>query len=1055
MGYRRNLIPMQFKYYSCLAWLPWIVLVMLFGLGKSLQAQNKEALRRIESLRILPARAQTSFGKIERWEGFRFDNINSRTVEIWLPPQPYWDQRSPLPVWYLHDGQNMVDAALGYGGSSWEMDSLMELHLRNGLIPPCILVMVDNSPRRFEEYLPPPCYEGLNDSLFAALQKERPGLALGDLYAQWLVEELVPWIMVQYPVYPDARNHYLMGASMGGLISSYAALRYPQRFGGAVCLSTHWPLSLRFNDTLNSMPYRAWLLHEIDSLFSKPNPSGSLALHSLYMDHGDQTLDAFYPPHQKAFDRQLRPWLKTHRGQNLRYNSRFFPGTKHHEKDWSARCIEAMVWTMQGQDQARLVFPFKGSSSKTKSPTIRPPKGYTEIDKPIDWQIYFVMTDRFADGESRNNLIPTWNPKREHYFHGGDFEGIRKERPYLKSLGINALWITPPVWNQDFNPDSSLTGYHGYWATHFGKTDPRLGSPTEFRRMSKALKRNGIALIQDVVVNHTGDYFDLDTLGKFRTWNQDKPMQAYLRQWPIDASASQRREVYHRSGPITNYNDSIQRLIGQMSGLDDLNTSNPWVQRKLKRDYRRWIRWGSLSGMRFDTPLYVEHAFWKDFLKGMGIYSFGELWTHSPPWSDGGERLAASYLRPGEGMDGALQFPLQKTILEVLDGTCSSAHLSYRLEAEQINFPLPQQRVHFLDNHDMPRMSTRLDSLEIAQALLLLYSLPGIPVLYYGTESALKGSRDDYFDASMRYGPYRGWIQTLSELRHREASLKEGKVEVILDSRMGTPAWIAWVDRRWLIALNPTNQVIQISDSLFETTLPLGTRMANQPLLRCGVPGYWNRESLVLNPGEGWVWAVHGNSVENDVEKNKLPAQRRGFSAWPSLEAVLNNANILYEIKDSVGDDLGSDGQIQYPKAFEGRSGDLKALRWMKSDAGYILEIQMLGPLSTLWNPPHGFDHLNLHIKMDGVTSLEYRLDGWNGSGSTAWEWFTDAQGGKVYALFPQPSFVPPHRIRVRTWDSDGSGEPRSISIQPGSYEFQGNPSAEKWMDEAVLKTIP
>ncbi|MFM8513363.1 MAG: alpha-amylase family glycosyl hydrolase, partial [Bacteroidota bacterium] len=435
------------------------------------------------------------------------------------------------------------------------------------------------------------------------------------------------------------------------------------------------------------------------------------------------------------------------------------------------------------------------------------------------------------------------------YFHGGDFEGILKDIPYLKSLGINALWITPPVWNQDFNPDSSLTGYHGYWASHFGKTDPRLGSLTEFRRMSKALKRSGIALVQDVVVNHTGDYFEVDTLGKFRAWNSDKPMQGYLRRWPKDASASPELEVYHRSGAITNYNESVQRLTGQMSGLDDLNTGNPWVQRKLKQDYRRWKRWGSLSGMRFDTPLYVEHGFWKDFLRGMDLYSFGELWTHSPPWSDIGERQAACYLKPGEGMDGALQFPLQKTILEVLDGTRSSAHLSYRLEAEQTHFPLPQQRVHFLDNHDMPRMSSRLDSLQIAQALLLLYSLPGIPVLYYGTESALKGSRDDYFDASRGNASYKEWIQALSELRHREPGLKAGNVEVVLDSRMGTPAWLAWVDRRWLIALNPSQQEIYIPDSLLQAAFSLPTRRASQAVLRCGDPGYWNSDTLLMKPG--------------------------------------------------------------------------------------------------------------------------------------------------------------------------------------------------------------
>lgn len=940
-----------------------------------------------------------------------------------------------------------MDPSLGYGGSSWELDSLMEIHLRSGLMAPCILVMIDNSPRRFEEYLPPPCLDGLKDSLRTALQRERSGLAQGDLYARWLVEELKPWMMVQYPAQLDDRQHYLMGASMGGLISAFISVQYPKAFGGAACLSTHWPLSLQFNDTLCSQPYRQWVLRQMDSLFCPGQGNTSTTLHSLYMDYGDQTLDAYYPPHQEAFDRMIRIWKKNKPKATLRYQSRFWPGTKHHERDWSARCIQAMAWVMQGYSD----------NSPNKIHLTVPSLSSNTAFRATDWQMYFVMTDRFADGNPNNNHKPTWNPRREHYFHGGDFEGIRQQIPYIKSLGINALWITPPVRNQDFNPDSSLTGYHGYWASHFGQTDPRLGSLRDFRRMAGALKRNGIALIQDVVVNHTGDYFDINPSGNFRVWNKDKPLQAYLRNWPLDSleSRSGLHSTYHRSGPITNYNDSLQRLNGQMSGLDDLNTSNPRVRTKLRRDYRRWIRWGSLSGMRFDTPLYVEHDFWGDFLKGMNLYSFGELWTHSPPWSDQGERQAASYLRPGQGMNGALQFPLQKTILEVLDGTRSSAHLSYRIEAEIKNFPNPQQRVHFLDNHDMPRMSSRLDSLEIAQALLLLYSLPGIPVLYYGTESGMAGSRDDYFQPSQRNGPYREWIQGLSRLRHAEKGLREGQVEVVLDSRMGSPVWMMWVDRRWLLALNPADQTVIVPDSLLSKALPHGTRRANQPLIQCGPPGSWSRDALVMNAGEAWLWPLQENAGHGGQGQEPLPAQSLGFQAWSSPLNFLRNAVMVAESKDPSGDDLGSDGHMQYPKAFSGRPADISGLSWLQTESAEILQIQMQEPLSTVWNPPHGLDHVNLHITLHGIQTREYRLDGWNASGSTPWEWFADAAKGIIYALFPKGSITTPRSITVQTWDSDGSGEPRTISPNPGAYEFMGNPGSEKWMDRAVLNTMP
>jgi hypothetical protein len=573
--------------------------------------------------------------------------------------------------------------------------------------------------------------------------------------------------------------------------------------------------------------------------------------------------------------------------------------------------------------------------------------------------------------------------------------------------------------------------------------------------MAKALNQNGIALIQDVVVNHTGDYFDIDSAGKFRAWNLDKPLQGYLRNWPVKPSSSWRSSIYHRTGPITDYNDSLQRLTGQMSGLDDLNTSNPLVQRRLKKDYHRWIKSGGLRGMRFDTPLYVEHDFWKNFLKGMPVYSFGELWTHSPAWSDRGERLAASYVMPGQGIDAALQFPLQKTILEVLDGTRSSAHLSYRLSVERLHFPNPLQRVHFLDNHDMPRISTRLDSLQIAQALLLLYSMPGIPVLYYGTESALKGSRDDYFDAVQRPGPYREWIRALSHLRYQEKALREGLTEVVLDSRMGTSIWMAWIDRRWMIALNLSKHQISIPDSLIRAALPLLTRRAHQPMLQCGPAGSWDRDSLVMNPGEAWIWAVHTQENLLNQISAPLPAQSLGFEAWSSIEPILRNSTLVAEFPDPPGDDSGSNGQIQYPKAFDGRPGDIRGLRWLHSDAGYVLEIQMQEPLSTLWNPPHGMDHVNLHISLNAPTLLEFHLDGWNASGSTTWEWFTDAGQGKIYALFPRGSMVSPSTITVQTWDSDGNGEPRTLSLNPGAYEFRGDPSTEKWIDKAFLTLDP
>jgi len=304
--------------------------------------------------------------------------------------------------------------------------------------------------------------------------------------------------------------------------------------------------------------------------------------------------------------------------------------------------------------------------------------------------MYFALIDRWTDGDTANNRkVPsTYDPQKPHYHHGGDLEGLRQKIPYLKSLNINALWITPPVLNQNFNPDSSITGYHGYWASDFRRLDPRWGTLREFKRLGRELEENGIALIQDVVVNHAGDYFEVQSDGHLHFHNSDRPKQPLLRHFPPNSAEAHRyswhsrhRSVYHRMPSIQNYRDSLQKLQGQMSGLDDLRTECPELRRRLRRAYQKWVKRGRLRGMRMDTPIYVEKDFWEDFLhrpgvfnpglqrvaerEGRNLWTFGELWTHSEAWSDLGEQEAATYTLPGQGLVAALQFPLQKTMMEV------------------------------------------------------------------------------------------------------------------------------------------------------------------------------------------------------------------------------------------------------------------------------------------------------------------------------------------------------------------------------------------------------
>ena len=129
-----------------------------------------------------------------------------------------------------------------------------------------------------------------------------------------------------------------------------------------------------------------------------------------------------------------------------------------------------------------------------------------------DWRdqvLYFALTDRFDDGDPRNNDqgAGEYDPARRSHYSGGDLAGLTRRLDYMRGLGATGLWLTPPVANQWLDAAGGYTGYHGYWAEHFMRVDPHLGTLADYQRLSRALHRRGMVLVQDIVVNHTGNFF--------------------------------------------------------------------------------------------------------------------------------------------------------------------------------------------------------------------------------------------------------------------------------------------------------------------------------------------------------------------------------------------------------------------------------------------------------------------------------------------------------------------------------------------------------------------
>lgn len=266
------------------------------------------------------------FGTLNCILSFPSEHVQSRRIDIWLPDN--YSPRNEYAVLYMHDGQNLFNPAVGFHGMIWAVDQALQPLIDKNKARPTIVVGIWNTPQRYQEYLPSPAFNLLPFELREMLYAEHgnPSLQpLSDQYLKFIVNELKPFIDSYYPTRADFKNTFIMGSSMGGLISSYALSKYPEVFGGAGCLSTHWPLSLHVNETAFSAPYIQWLVQQL------PGAGGG---HKLYFDYGTETIDAFYEIHQLAMDEQLQ---KTGWSQGENWLTYKDEGAPHSETAWRER----------------------------------------------------------------------------------------------------------------------------------------------------------------------------------------------------------------------------------------------------------------------------------------------------------------------------------------------------------------------------------------------------------------------------------------------------------------------------------------------------------------------------------------------------------------------------------------------------------------------------------------------------------------------------------------------------------------------------------------------
>jgi glycosidase len=401
-----------------------------------------------------------------------------------------------------------------------------------------------------------------------------------------------------------------------------------------------------------------------------------------------------------------------------------------------------------------------------------------------DEVFYFVMPDRFNNSDMTNDQGSKTDPisaggfdkADKGMYHGGDIQGLQAKLPYIKKMGVSAIWLTPIMRNQAIQGDSS--GYHGYWILDFNEIDPHLGSNEDLKRFIDAAHKENIKVFFDIITNHTADVIKyvechgedgLQYLMKendgclYKSLAQVAAGDAYQPIIPKGQESLKSpawlndKKYYHNQGDTTYEGENS--IYGDFSGLDDIDTDSPEVVRGMIDIFKNVISEFKPDGFRIDTVKHVNMAFWAEFAPALvnhaqevGIpefFMFGEVYS-------GDSEELSSFTTEGKMqsvLDFSMQFALQDTLIKQ-QGTDKLVELFERDHYYNDSDSNANQLLNFTGNHDMGRFAGMLKDSDfnyneaaIIQRTLLahamVYFLRGVPIVYYGDEQGFVGDGGD------------------------------------------------------------------------------------------------------------------------------------------------------------------------------------------------------------------------------------------------------------------------------------------------------------------------
>lgn len=403
--------------------------------------------------------------------------------------------------------------------------------------------------------------------------------------------------------------------------------------------------------------------------------------------------------------------------------------------------------------------PLLGACGGAPDTVVAEREYYGTLEPFASEAVYFLLTDRFVDGDPSNNFpeqgggpetrtfdrpirIEDRPPANIGYL-GGDFKGVLYNAGYIADMGFTAIWTTPIVDNPDeaftggirpgegFGADKGKTGYHGYWGVNFFEVDEHLESAgLSFADFTRTLEdQHGIKYVLDVVCNHGSPAY---------TMPADQPKYGEL----YDASGTliaDHENLHPNDLDPGNPLHAMYNTEPDLAQLSDMNPDHPEVLEYFVSAYEQWLGQGA-AAFRIDTVKHMPHSYWKQFTDRMreerpGLFMFAESYSFDA-------QQIAEHTWSENGGISVLDFPGRAAMVDVFGGDAGYERLAEYLHLESGVYENPYDLMTFYDNHDMTRIAA--DNHGFIDAHNWLFTSRGIPVVYYGSEIGFRAGLDQH-----------------------------------------------------------------------------------------------------------------------------------------------------------------------------------------------------------------------------------------------------------------------------------------------------------------------